>query len=449
MNATSLVATTLTEISGNDQQSSPGATLASPFVVEIRDQSGSALAGVAVIFTITAGGGSLSTTNAMTDANGRAQTTLTLGSNIGTNTVSVSTAGISQVVTFNAEVVGESKAKLLSSKIGSIAVGGTFTLELMVEGIIDFAGWQLEVAFNPSVLEAISVAEGDFLKKNGGNTLFQEGNIDNVAGSITGISAVSISTSGVSGTGPLLSINFKAKNTGEGLLRLDAVKLGSIMGASIPYEVVINPVIVKGGYDFNGDGDVDILDLLLVVQNFGKTNSQVDVNGDGQVNILDLITVALHLGESTTPLAPSVESGHLSGLHSTTVQKWIDMAYAVDDGSLAFERGIANLKRLLEAIIPEKTALLANYPNPFNPETWIPYSLAEDADVKLTIYDAKGAVVRQFDLGHQMAGYYTNRSRAAYWDGRNESGESVASGIYFYQLRAGDYTALRRMVIIK
>ena len=105
--------------------------------------------------------------------------------------------------------------------------------------------------------------------------------------------------------------------------------------------------------------------------------------------------------------------------------------------------------RELDAALPMETALLGNYPNPFNPETWIPYHLATDADVTLTIYDAKGVLVRQLDLGSQPAGYYTNRQRAAYWDGHNESGESVASGIYFYQLRAGDYSATKRMLIVK
>ena len=99
--------------------------------------------------------------------------------------------------------------------------------------------------------------------------------------------------------------------------------------------------------------------------------------------------------------------------------------------------------------IPTETALLQNYPNPFNPETWIPYHLADAADVHITIYDIKGAVVRQLDLGHQQAGYYANRSKAAYWDGRNTSGESVASGIYFYTLKAADFSATKRMVIVK
>ena len=105
--------------------------------------------------------------------------------------------------------------------------------------------------------------------------------------------------------------------------------------------------------------------------------------------------------------------------------------------------------QLLAALVPQETALLPNYPNPFNPEAWIPYQLANDADVTLTVYDMKGTPVRRFDLGYQAAGFYIDRTNAAYWDGRNEHGETVASGVYFYQLDAGDYTALRRMVILK
>ena len=95
------------------------------------------------------------------------------------------------------------------------------------------------------------------------------------------------------------------------------------------------------------------------------------------------------------------------------------------------------------------TALLQNYPNPFNPETWIPYLLADDAFVTLTIHDESGRLVRFFDVGYQRAGVYERRSRAVYWDGRNESGEQVGSGVYFYQLDAGDYSATRKMVILK
>ena len=100
-------------------------------------------------------------------------------------------------------------------------------------------------------------------------------------------------------------------------------------------------------------------------------------------------------------------------------------------------------------VIPENTELLTNFPNPFNPETWIPYQLAEPADVTLTIYDVRGVVVRQLALGYQPAGVYQSRSRAIYWDGRNETGEKVVSGLYFYTLTAGDFTATRKLLIRK
>ena len=112
-------------------------------------------------------------------------------------------------------------------------------------------------------------------------------------------------------------------------------------------------------------------------------------------------------------------------------------------------QGWIQLPALVAYKIPAETALLHNYPNPFNPETWIPYQLAHAADVTLTIYDTQGMLVRQLDLGYQQAGYYTNRTRAAYWDGRNRLGESVGSGVYFYHLQAGDYSAIDKMVILK
>ncbi len=105
--------------------------------------------------------------------------------------------------------------------------------------------------------------------------------------------------------------------------------------------------------------------------------------------------------------------------------------------------------QVLKSLTPKKTALLKNYPNPFNPETWIPYHLAQTENVKINIYTSNGQLIRTLDLGNKPAGIYQNRSRAAHWDGKNELGEPVASGIYFYRLSAGNYTAIQRMVIRK
>ena len=97
----------------------------------------------------------------------------------------------------------------------------------------------------------------------------------------------------------------------------------------------------------------------------------------------------------------------------------------------------------------KRNALLQNFPNPFNPETWIPYSLAHDAPVNIGIYDIRGQLVRQIGLGQQPAGSYLNRETAAYWDGKDQFGEAVSSGVYFYTLKAGTFQATRRMVILK
>ena len=206
-------------------------------------------------------------------------------------------------------------------------------------------------------------------------------------------------------------------------------------------------------YDVNRDGEVNILDLILVGQDVGKsrsTNAQTDVNSDGKHNISDLVLVAQHLGElSGIAAAPSVIALRSMGLDPAMIQTWIAQAQFENDGSLAFQYGIANLQRLLAVLVPEETALLANYPNPFNPETWIPYQLAQGSDVQIRIYAINGALVRTLDLGHQSAGVYQYQSRAAYWDGRNQLGEPVASGVYFYTLTAGDFTATRKMLIRK
>ena len=203
----------------------------------------------------------------------------------------------------------------------------------------------------------------------------------------------------------------------------------------------------KNPADVNGDGAVNILDLVVVAQAISTGVGEGDVNGDGVVNVFDLVFVAGAIGGGGA--APSASSLDLSIISAADVAKWLAQAQSLGIGDADLQRGIRFLQQLLAALTPKKTALLPNYPNPFNPETWIPYRLAQEAEVAITIYDTKGALVRQLALGNQEAGYYAERGKAAYWDGRNERGEAVASGIYIYQFRAGDYAASRRMVILK
>ena len=237
-----------------------------------------------------------------------------------------------------------------------IAVGDSFTVNLNVENVTDVGGWQADLTFDPKVLKADRVTEGDFLKQEEGETFFQKGTIKNQLGKITGIKAARLTQTPVRGHGALLSVTFTALRNGESKLTLQNFQVGTRRGEktrSIPPEI------------------------------------------------------AIVVGNS----APAAPTAHV--------------------------------------IPPDQTQLLVNYPNPFNPETWIPYQLAEPNEVSLHIYDVRGTLVRKLALGHQAAGYYTNRSRAAYWDGRNAVGEAVASGIYFYTLIAGDFTATGKMLIKK
>ena len=204
-------------------------------------------------------------------------------------------------------------------------------------------------------------------------------------------------------------------------------------------------------WDVNDDGIVDSRDLVLVSEKMGtkaSKDSKVDVNKDGWVDILDLLTVAVHFGESSNPRAPRIRT-EVPPQHVKLIDRWITEARLADDGSHIFRQGIAALKSMLNNRFPGKTALLPNYPNPFNPETWIPYQLAEDTEITIRIYNASGHVVRTLFIGNRVAGYYLSRSKAAYWNGKNELGEPVASGIYIYELTTPTFKQTRRLVVVK
>ena len=301
-------------------------------------------------------------------------------------------------------------------------------------------------------------------------------------------------------------------------------------------------------WDVNGDGVVDIVDLVLVSQRFGQaTTGREDVTGDGRVDIADLVLVALHFGERTRGAAASAVPARGSsadvtltveasdevgqgGLREVTIHAdgaalagyefrvsldrsvlalarvepgailgadafWtspsvletsahfaavrLDTATAAGDGSgivaRLFVRATDNAApsellaravqlrevRLSDAdgsllsyhtITPpgaSRTVLLPNFPNPFNPETWIPFSLAQESEVTIRIYGVRGGLVRTLRLGRVAPGSHVSPQQAAHWDGRNESGEQVASGLYLVELTAGSSRQIRRMTVLK
>ncbi len=203
--------------------------------------------------------------------------------------------------------------------------------------------------------------------------------------------------------------------------------------------------------DVNGDGKINILDLVQVANGFGK--SDPDLNGDGVVNILDLTLVAKHLSQNAA--APSqlalIESIPSTAKEVIAVQRALTELEAIPNKSHGVQIAIELLRHYLSIADPnvQETKLLSNYPNPFNPETWIPYQLSEGSTVTVKIYDVTGSLVRTIQVGHKPAGYYHTRERAIYWDGRNQNREPVSSGVYFYTFNTDTYTQTRRMVILK
>ncbi|MCG9127703.1 sulfatase-like hydrolase/transferase [Candidatus Poribacteria bacterium] len=186
-------------------------------------------------------------------------------------------------------------------------------------------------------------------------------------------------------------------------------------------------------WDFNNDGIVDINDLFLISDNFGiesSNRSLFDLNKDGKVDLIDLLIVAAHLGETKTGSSPQqflLQNGNFK-----EIEDWIHDAQNINSHSSIIKKGIANLESLIKNSVEKNSLHLSNYPNPFNPETWIPYDLEEDADVSIDIHNIKGHIVRHLDIGFQSKGVYRDKSNAGYWNGKNSNGEKVASGTYFY-----------------
>ena len=304
------------------------------------------------------------------------------------------------------------------------------------------AGYQATVRFDTSTLGYVSGANGDYLPAG---AFFVEPKVE---GNLVKLNAASAGES--SGDGTLATLTFEVIAVKASTLTLSDVLLVSSVGETFTPKVrgaqITESTQLTG--DVNGDGIVNIQDLVSVSSNIGQTGRNVaDVNGDNVVNIVDLVLVAGALGDVAA--APLLRLQSLEMLTAAEVRLWLTQARQLDLTDPTAYSGVLFLEKLRAVLIPKETTLLANFPNPFNPETWIPYRLSKPTDVTIIIYAVNGQVVRRLALGHQPAGVYENRSRAAYWDGRNAFGESVASDVYFYTLTAGDFTATRKMLIRK
>ena len=341
------------------------------------------------------------------------------------------------------------------SWVSNYRLGGLRNDAIGESGISDLTGLEFATRLTELYLFSNTISDISSLAKLTklrvlnlrGNTITD---ISPLAG-LTHLETLYLNNNRISDISPLVGLTHLQELYLQGNTITDISLLCSLLQQNSRLEIDVEVACDSGDRlrgDVDQNGIVDINDLVLIALSFGQTGyHDADVNVDSVVDITDLLEVASLLGY--TLQAPSAHPPHLVGLTSTDVQRWLIEARRLDLTEVTVQKGIIFLEQLALALKPRVTALLPNYPNPFNPETWIPYHLAHPADVTLTIYDTEGAMVRQFDLGYQPAGYYTGKKQAAYWDGRNNLGEPVGSGVYFYQLQAGDFSATRKLVILK
>ena len=532
------VPTTLSIVSGDNQNGLTGETLMQPFVVEAHDQYDDPIEGVTVNFVISTGRGSLSDTSVDSDANGLAQSTLTLGSDPGANIVAVSVEGIAGTVTFNAV------AELLEF---DLALPSGISLIHVPLRVIEVDGRKQAIELISDLYDALGGADGvNFLVTRDSSTqewrsffgTSETGTpVDRVLTDDMGILADMIHGKEIRLSGNPLGTNGSSAITLNPGLNLVGLPLRDPRISRVSNLLTLKgiggnvPVIIltdSGEFKLVGQpgdpGDIEITGgqaFIMTAQQAAK----VAVSGDGWYNssaipaapfvgnadlhssltgiqvtdttpvlglrgsIVDeqrgtnragfrVIVKNLSTGKAVTGVTKDVPLSHTDkgklradGYQVTIVDVETGRAAKIGDTleisvrspspligvqpvryTVAAEdvkRSLIQLEDLVAYEIPVKTELLPNYPNPFNPETWMPYRLAEDAFVTLTIYDLSGQTVRSIDLGHRIAAVYENRSKALYWDGRNEFGEQVASGVYFYTLTADEYSATRKMVILK
>ena len=613
-------------VSGDNQTGLTGEALANPFVVEVRDQNSNLMEGVTITFTVSAGGGSLSDTSVKTDANGLAQSTLTLGSSPGTTTVEASVEGLSQTVVFNAEATlpppisttlsivsgGEQDGPTdeadsfvvqvldqdgnpledvtvtftILGDDGSMSTTtvtpdenrraeftlpldsdpGTYTITVSSEGIAATVTFTVVVPLEfdlslPAGLSLIHVPLKVTAVDGVAKTIKSVSDLYDVLGGADTVNWLITHDSGTQnwrsyfGDADRRTVTDRILTDHTGILTSMkapvSIRLsGDALGMDGMSTITLNPglnlvglplkdsrimrvsdlfalegiadnaavIIVSDNGEFKAVGRVDDFGDIEVTggQSFILTaqgTATVAISGEawdntatgtmaappvtiggvqatgitpvlaldgsivGSVNGINSAGLRVSVKNLSTGSAVATVVGNTSstssrvgyrltvvdikGGRAAAIGDTLEISVKSPDTSIGVQplrytvttedvrRSRVQLPALVLQELPSETILLRNYPNPFNPETWIPYRLAEDAFVTLTIYNGSGQVVRTLDIGHQVASIYESRSKAAYWDGRNDLGESVASGVYFYTLTAGDFSATRKMLILK
>ncbi len=285
-----------------------------------------------------------------------------------------------------------------------------------------------------------SLSAGDF---NGMSSLTSLDLSDNLLdttlpdGIFSGLSLSTLDLSGNTGT-PAIVLSMERVADSDSDIKTADVRVKVNTAAPFDMQVDVLTHVKLCLFGFCGEWLIGVRSQQPTISAGSIYSDTFIVDTDAQTIAVSIIGVSID-----ATMYPSLPSGHTGYAFNNSDDQPLEVL-PDDEGT-----GAPSLQSSADSQRPETTALLPNFPNPFNPETWIPYHLNKPSDVFITIYDIQGNIVRHIDLGQKQAGYYTDRSRAGYWDGRNAVGERVANGVYFYQLSAGDYSYLRKMLIVK
>jgi len=354
-------------------------------------------------------------------------------------------------------VVGFARLKL-SDNTGSAIAG------VSVESTVSATGpAQLTIVVTPRVIDnqlevVVAVTDASNIENYELKVPYSLNHLELLSG------VPNIRGTGTPTAGAVMTLRFRIWEGGDlifrpsGVVRSPKGEKGRLQVAEGQIHVVASPPV-----DVNKDYRVDAADLVILGRNFdtevvGSVRPNPDVNRDGIVDLFDFVAVAVAFGETYSAVAaspPVVAASNARGsrVGARDAQRLRAILGRLDqlgDGSAEVSRARRVLVRLLgEGMVTGRTTLLAAYPSPANPETWIPFELDSPSDVDIVVFNALGNVVRRLELGWRKAGSHISRDGAAYWDGANDAGEPVSSGAYWVQLRTATGDDTRRVLLVK
>jgi hypothetical protein len=447
------VATKLTKISGDKQNSAVGTVIADPLVVQILDQNGVPMEGVAVNFDSNRDA-IVNPIQTTTNKNGQAQTVLTLGVQEGIYSVTAQALGLEPVI-FTATALASDlgypirRTINLHEGINLISIPLKFETTWRMSDMIrhigendvnmiihydteeeKFVSYMIRFGEDAKSNVPVECDEGYIVvMKIAKQVVFEGYPCEDEA--ILAPKNFSSDTFAKPIMPPILSNNDQNISIQTFSFSFDKLRTGSKRKS----------LFVLTGIVMNDETGKALNGALVTVRNLRTGQTLQDKSGEWANSGQYVITF----------VAPSadmmISAGDILEITLPYRLTMPPMTYSLTDAEIS-ECGLSVPPLRLQPI-PSQSALLPNYPNPFNPETWIPFKLAQDANVVIYIYTMKGQHVRTLDIGYRRAGIYIEKNKAAYWDGRDDTGDKVASGVYFYTLQTGIFKATRRMVIMK